>query len=41
VGEELAFAKDAQLWGDLPETYPAYAPSLVEAIERMEQTWPA
>jgi D-arabinitol 4-dehydrogenase len=41
VGEELAFANNTHLWGDLPETYPAFAPALVEAIERMEKTWPA
>lgn len=28
------------LWGDLPDRYPEFAPSLTLAIEKMERTWP-
>ena len=39
-GKEKDFTSNTQLWGELPKTYSRFVPTLVEAIERMEQRWP-
>ena len=40
-GQESDFASNTQLWGELPKTYQEFVPEMLEAIERMEQKWPA
>ncbi len=40
-GREEAFARLRLLWGELPDTWPEFAPGVVGAIGRMEERWPA
>lgn len=40
AGQEMRFATDSQLWGELPQTYSQFPGALVSAIEKMEQSWP-
>ena len=35
-----AFINNAQLWGDIPETYPEFGQALREEIKSLEETWP-
>jgi D-arabinitol 4-dehydrogenase len=35
-----AFITSRQLWGDIPETYPAFASTLRREISELEQKWP-
>ncbi len=35
-----AFITSAQLWGDLPQTYPIFAETLRREISELEQKWP-
>jgi len=35
-----AFITSAQLWGDLPHTYPAFAETLRAEISELETKWP-
>ncbi len=35
-----AFVASRRLWGDLPETYPAFAEALRNEIHELEQKWP-
>lgn len=39
-GQEDAFSRHKQLWGDLPETYPQFVTELVAAIDEVETKWP-
>jgi len=39
-GNEMEFATNAVLWGELPEAYSGFAPALVYAIQEMENSWP-
>ena len=40
-GHEEEIASDPHIWGDLPERFDNFVPSLVAAIQRMEQKWQA
>lgn len=40
-GRERDLARCAQLWADLADRYPTFAPDLTAAINEMEATWPA
>lgn len=40
-GKENDFARNAQLWADLPKTYDDFVPGVLSAIRRMEENWPA
>ena len=40
-GAEHDFAKSVVLWGDLPSAHADFAPSIVSAIEEMDNRWPA
>ena len=39
-GQETAFAQAEALWSQLPQTYEEFVPGIVQAIKRMETTWP-
>lgn len=39
-GAESDFANARQLWSDLPERFPGFAPALVAAIKEMDISWP-
>jgi D-arabinitol 4-dehydrogenase len=39
LGREEEIASDSQIWGDLPQRFEHFVPSLVQAIKRMEQKW--
>ena len=40
-GQEETFSRTKQLWGDIPDTYPAFVGDLVSAIKEVESKWPA
>ena len=40
-GAEHDFATSVVLWGDLPSAHADFAPSIVSAIEEMDNRWPA
>ena len=40
-GREEQIASDPQIWGDLPQRFECFVPSLVAAIQRMDQKWQA
>ena len=39
LGKEEEIASDPNIWGDLPDRFNSFVPSLVAAIQRMEQKW--
>lgn len=38
-GREEEIASNPQIWGDLPQRFECFVPSLVAAIQRMDQKW--
>ena len=40
-GREEEIASDPHIWGDLPERFNSFVPSLVAAIHRMDEKWQA
>lgn len=40
-GQEAALASDPNLWGDLPQRFDNFVPSVVSAIHRMDVKWQA
>jgi D-arabinitol 4-dehydrogenase len=39
-GQEEAFAQARTLWAALPETFSEFTPGIVQAIKKIEKTWP-